>query len=206
LAETTLYLTRHGQTEWNLLKKMQGHQDSPLTELGVLQAEWLHKRLESVSFDAVYSSSSPRALRTAQIVAGNSRGSITQMDELKEINMGLWEGQQIDLIQERYAKEYFEFFNSPHLYQPTGSGETYQELLDRSKIAIDRILSLYQGGNVLIVTHRITLKTILGYYGNKTLEQLASLSDIESTSLSKISIKDDIPSIEMYGDISHYDQ
>jgi len=90
------------------------------------------------------------------------------------------------------------------LYQPTGSGETYQELLDRSKVAIDQILSLYQGGNVLIVTHRITLKTILGYYGNKTLEQLVNLSDIESTSLSKILIKDDIHSIEMYGDISHY--
>ncbi|MFD2882332.1 histidine phosphatase family protein [Paenibacillus rhizoplanae] len=56
---TTVYITRHGQTEWNVQKRMQGHQDSPLTPLGVQQAEWLSKSLLDVHLDAVYASSSP---------------------------------------------------------------------------------------------------------------------------------------------------
>ncbi|WP_235206697.1 histidine phosphatase family protein [Paenibacillus tyrfis] len=69
--QTTMYLTRHGQTEWNSKKKMQGHLDSPLTDYGMQQAEWLKERLENVHFDAIYSSSSPRAFNTARIVSGN---------------------------------------------------------------------------------------------------------------------------------------
>ncbi|MCE5172365.1 histidine phosphatase family protein [Paenibacillus profundus] len=204
MTETILYLTRHGQTEWNVDKRMQGHKDSPLTSLGVLQAEWLQKRLKTIPFDAVYSSSSPRALRTAQIAAGGNHATIMPMDELKEINMGLWEGRRIEFIQEHHAQEYVDFFNKPHLYQPTGSGETYMQLMNRVIPAIDGILSKHQGEKVLIVTHRLTLKTIMGYYGNKELYELSSLPDIESTSLCRISVKKNVPSIEMYGDTSHY--
>ncbi|WP_275100846.1 histidine phosphatase family protein [Paenibacillus dendritiformis] len=90
------------------------------------------------------------------------------------------------------------------MYQPTGLGETYEQLISRVIPAIDSIISRHQGETVLIVTHRITLKTIMGYYGNKTVQELGSLPDIQSTSLSKISIEDPIPMIEMYGDTSHY--
>lgn len=204
MTETILYLTRHGQTEWNVEQRMQGHKDSPLTSLGVLQAEWLQQRLKPIHFDAVYSSSSLRALRTAQIAAGSNHVTIKPIDELKEINMGLWEGQRIDFIQKHYAQEYFDFFNQPHLYKPTGSGETYKELINRVIPAIDSILSEHKGQKVLIVTHRLTLKTIMGHYGNKELNELSTLPDIESTSLSRISVKENVPSIEMYGDTSHY--
>lgn len=204
MTKTILHLTRHGQTEWNLEKRMQGHKDSPLTSLGVLQAEWLQERLKAVQFDAVYSSSSPRALRTAQIVAGDNRSPVRPIDELKEINMGLWEGQQIEIIEKQYAQAYFDFFNNPHLYQPTGTGETYAQLMNRVIPAIDTILAKHTGEKVLIVTHRITLKTIMSYYGNIKLNAFASLPDIESTSLCKISVEQNIPHIEMYGDTSHY--
>ncbi|CAH8771176.1 histidine phosphatase family protein [Paenibacillus dendritiformis] len=204
MAKTTLYLTRHGQTEWNVEERMQGHKDSPLTSLGVLQAEWLQQRLEPVPLDAVYSSSSLRAWRTARIVTGNKQVSIRPMDELMEINMGLWEGQHIEFIENQFAQQYFHFFNSPDLYQPTGIGETYEQLISRVIPAIDSIISRHQGKTVLIVTHRITLKTIMGYYGNTKLHELGSLPDIQSTSLSKISIEDHVPMIEMYGDTSHY--
>lgn len=204
LAKTTLYLTRHGQTEWNVEERLQGHKDSPLTSLGVLQAEWLQQRLAPVPLDAVYSSSSLRAWRTARIAAGNKQVSIRPMDELMEINMGLWEGQHIEFIENQFAQQYFHFFNRPDLYQPTGFGETYEQLIGRAIPAIDSIISGHQGETVLIVTHRITLKTIMGYYGKKTLHEFGTLPDIQSTSLSKISIEDHIPMIEMYGDTSHY--
>ncbi|BFH13723.1 histidine phosphatase family protein [Paenibacillus melissococcoides] len=204
MAKTTLYLTRHGQTEWNVEERMQGHKDSPLTSLGVLQAEWLQQRLEPVRLDAVYSSSSLRAWRTARIAAGHKQVSIRPMDEFMEINLGLWEGQHIEFIENQFGQQYLHFFNRPDLYQPTGCGETYEQLISRVIPAIDSIISRHQGETVLIVTHRITLKTIMGYYGNKTLHELGSLPDIQSASLSKISIENRVPTIEMYGDTSHY--
>lgn len=67
---TRLYLTRHGETEWNVIHRMQGSKDSPLTELGVRQAESLKAVLDTVPIDAVYASPSPRAMRTAEISCG----------------------------------------------------------------------------------------------------------------------------------------
>ncbi len=66
---TQVILIRHGQTEWNQQRRMQGHSDSPLTGKGVRQAQLLGKRLASMSFDALYSSDSGRAHHTARCVA-----------------------------------------------------------------------------------------------------------------------------------------
>ncbi|NEN82299.1 histidine phosphatase family protein [Paenibacillus elgii] len=202
--QTTMYLTRHGQTEWNSKKKMQGHLDSPLTDYGMRQAEWLKERLESVHFDAIYSSSSPRAFHTARIVSGNRPVPISTLDSLKEINMGLWEGQQIDQIQQQFPIPYDHFFNEPHLYRPTGHGESYSELLERTIPALNRILEEHQGQQVLIVTHRITLKVIMSYFLGKQLHEIGDMPDIHPTALCKIIMNDEVPKIELYGDTSHY--
>ncbi|MBU7317152.1 histidine phosphatase family protein [Paenibacillus oleatilyticus] len=202
--QTTLYLTRHGQTEWNLNKKMQGHLDSPLTDYGMRQAEWLKERLENIQFDAIYSSSSPRAVSTAQILSGNRPLPISTLDSLKEINMGLWEGQQIDWIQQQFPVQYDLFFNDPHLYRPTGHGESYSELLERTIPALNHILAEHQGQQVLIVTHRITLKVIMSYFLGKPLHEIGSMPDIHPTALCKMIMNNDVPKVELYGDTSHY--
>lgn len=202
--QTTLYLTRHGQTEWNLNKKMQGHLDSPLTDYGMRQAEWLKERLENIQFDAIYSSSSPRAFSTAQILSGNRPLPISTLDSLKEINMGQWEGQQIDWIQQQFPVQYDLFFNEPHLYRPTGHGESYSELLERTIPALNHILAEHQGKQVLIVTHRITLKVIMSYFLGKPLHEIGSMPDIHPTALCKMIMNNDVPKVELYGDTSHY--
>ncbi|GIP31741.1 histidine phosphatase family protein [Paenibacillus sp. J2TS4] len=202
---TTLYLTRHGQTEWNLEKKMQGHKDSPLTQYGIQQAEWLQERLGNVHWDAVYCSSSPRALSTAQILLGNNRPvPIVSLDSLKEINMGLWEGQRIEHIQQQFPLPYEQFFNEPHLYRPAGYGETYADLLERTIPAIEGILTKHRGEQILVVTHRITLKVIMSYYMNKALHEIGEMPDIYPTALCKITINKDTPQVDLYGDTSHY--
>ena len=71
-AVTWLYLTRHGQTEWNVENRFQGGTDSPLTEKGIRQAEYLAKRLRGISFESIYSSPAGRALRTAEILPRRS--------------------------------------------------------------------------------------------------------------------------------------
>lgn len=202
--QTTIYLTRHGQTDWNSKKKLQGHLDSPLTDYGMRQAEWLKERLENVHFDAIYSSSSPRAFHTARIISGNRPASISTLDSLKEINMGLWEGQQIDHIQQQFPIPYDHFLNEPHLYRPTGHGESYSQLLERTIPAIDHILAEHKGQQVLIVTHRITLKVIMSYFMGKPLHEIGGMPDIHPTALCKIIVDNDVAKVELYGDTSHY--
>ncbi|MEC0090972.1 histidine phosphatase family protein [Paenibacillus macquariensis] len=202
--DTTLYLTRHGQTEWNLVKKMQGHMDSRLTQSGVQQAEWLGERLSSVSFDAIYCSSSPRAITTAGMISGNRSTEIVKLDSLKEINMGLWEGQHIEQITQDFPIPFDQFFNEPHLYQPTGQGESYSELIERVLPAIQDILTKHKGHQVLIVTHRITLKAIMSYFMNKQLHEIGIMPDIHPTALCKVTIHNDVLNVDLYGDTAHY--
>lgn len=200
--ETTLYLTRHGQTEWNLTKKMQGHKDSPLTPSGIQQAEWLRERLSPVPFDVIYCSSSPRAITTAGIIAGNR--SAMKLDSLREINMGLWEGQRIEQITQDFPTQFSQFFNEPHLYQPTGQGESYSDLITRTLPTIQDILMKHKGQQVLIVTHRITLKAIMSYFMKKKLHEIGAMPDIHPTALCKVTVNNEVLTVDLYGDTSHY--
>lgn len=113
MTKTVFYLTRHGQTEWNLQKRMQGHQNSALTALGEQQAEWLRDRLEVENLGAIYSSTSPRALHTAQILRGKRSLPIHQQVSLMEINMGSWEGMNTDQIQLESPLQYSHFSPDP---------------------------------------------------------------------------------------------
>jgi probable phosphoglycerate mutase len=204
MTTTTIYFVRHGQTHWNLEQKMQGHMDSPLTPEGKRQASRLHDRLKTVTFDAIYSSPSPRALATAQIICGSTSESIMKLDELKEIHMGLWEGQSVATIQNEHTAEWDHFFNNPHIYRATGQGETFSELLNRAVMAVERILVECKGETVLVVSHRMTLKTLINHYYGMKLSDMGNLPDVPSASLSKITIHNSHPYIELYGDVSHY--
>ncbi|MEE1541372.1 MAG: histidine phosphatase family protein, partial [Paludibacteraceae bacterium] len=98
---TKIYLCRHGETEWNVVKRMQGQNNSNLTELGVSQAKALGKRLEDIDIDIIYSSSCQRALDTAMHARGNRDLQIIAEDDLREINLGNWEGLLFSEAEER---------------------------------------------------------------------------------------------------------
>ncbi len=89
-----IYLFRHGQTEWNLLHKMQGHRDIPLNETGLNEARELHQKVSNVtktlSSFAVYSSDLKRAHETCKIVLPHK--DIVLNDQLREIDIGMMEG------------------------------------------------------------------------------------------------------------------
>ncbi|OMC95074.1 MULTISPECIES: histidine phosphatase family protein [Paenibacillus] len=204
MTKTVLYLTRHGQTEWNLQKRMQGHQNSALTALGEQQTEWLRDRLQVENLGAIYSSTSPRALHTAQILRGKRSLPIQQQVSLMEINMGSWEGMNTDQIQLESPLQYSHFFTRPDLYIPLTSGETYKQLEERVVPTMERIINDNVGLEVLIVTHRMTLKVIMAYFLNKSLQEIGELPDILSTALCKVTLTDNNTTIDLYGDTSHY--
>lgn len=89
-----IYVIRHGQTLFNYLKRVQGWSDSPLTDLGILQAEAVGKHLSSVSFDAIYTSDLKRAVDTAKIISDkqSTEISIQISSLLREAYYGGFEG------------------------------------------------------------------------------------------------------------------
>jgi probable phosphoglycerate mutase len=201
---TRLYLTRHGQTEWNIEGRMQGSQDSPLTELGINQAIQLGRRLKDTKIDVVYSSSSGRAYNTAKLILGDRQINIIPMDELMEMNFGLWEGMTFDVIKEHHLEQYEAFWNTPHLLKEF-PGETFEELILRGVAAINKIISDNEGKDILIVAHALTVKAILSHFENLPLEKLLDDRIIHPTSLTIVEINQDKYEIIKYADTSHYD-
>lgn len=199
-----LFLTRHGQTEWNVAKRFQGSLDSSLTELGVRQAELLSYRLADEKFDAIYSSHLNRAYRTAQIVSGNREIEIIKDEDLAEMRLGDWEGLKHDEIIEKYSKEYELFWNKPHLYKAS-SGEGYSDLKKRVIGCLERIIKENDGKNVLIVTHTVVIKQIMAYFEGRPLEKLWDIPYIHPTSLSVIEIDNDIVDVKLHADVSHFE-
>jgi len=197
---TQIYITRHGQTEWNIERRVQGSLDSPLTQIGIEQAKQLKERLNKISFNAVYSSPKKRALDTAGILS-NDPSKIKVMDDLREMSFGKLEGQLFDELGELYPDTFGHLFNAPHLYTPM-DGETYEEVTTRAIKCIEAIVESHPNEKVLVVAHGITVKAIMTYYEKRELKYFWKEPIIHQTSLSLIEFNEHA-NIKLYGDISH---
>ncbi|NLY75174.1 MAG: histidine phosphatase family protein [Firmicutes bacterium] len=203
---TRLYLTRHGQTEWNIVHRMQGQQDSPLTELGKKQAKWLGDRLHDVGLDVIFSSSSGRAIRTAEIIRGTRKIPVILSDNLREISLGAWEGMLHTEVERIYPEEHRNFWHFPHQYQPVAGGETFAQLYSRVSNEVEKIISNYTGKNILIVAHATVLKMLMAYFENKGLKDLWTGPFMKSTCLNLVEIENGHREVIFEGDISHYQE
>lgn len=198
----TLYITRHGETEWNREMRLQGWKDSELTENGVENAVCLGKALKEISIDAVYSSPSNRTAMTTRLICGDRNIPIIFDDLLKEINMGVWEGNTQSTIEENHPEEFHNFWNAPHNYKPIG-GETFLELYERVQKAINRIITNHQSGNILIVTHTVVIKCLCLFFKNAPIENVWAPPYIYDTSLTVVEVDGNDYRILIEGDISH---
>lgn len=177
--------------------------DSSLTELGELQASRLGQALSQVRFDLIYSSPSYRTVRTAEIIRGDREIPILTDARLREIGMGSWEGRLASDIREEWPEEYHAYWNIPALYRATNGGETFHEVAERVVAFLHELLSNNEGKTILIVTHTVTLKFIMGYFESRPLERICEPPFIHPTSLSQIAIQNGAWSIKKYGDMSH---
>lgn len=200
---TTLYITRHGETEWNTEGRMQGWNDSPLTELGISQAQWLYQRLKDMNFDAIYSSPAGRAYKTAEILKGKKNTEIIAHDALREINLLQWEGLDQEAIKEIDGEQFYNFWKAPHLYKPI-TGEDFMQLQNRVTNGIREIVKKHKNETILIVTHTMTLKALIAGIENKPISTIWDPPFIKQTSLTILEIDEDITNLKMYADDSHH--
>jgi len=156
-----IYLARHGQTDWNAQRRLQGATDTHLNAAGRAQAETLAVRLAGVKFDAVYSSMLARTRETAAIVHG--RVPIDSLADLDERSLGKFQGFVVDSDSVATA-EYRRRITA--LGDSLDGGETLEHQLARVTRALDWIRRRHPSGAVLIVAHGLTnqlvLKALLG--------------------------------------------
>ena len=190
-----LHLIRHGQTEWNTQRRIQGQLETELDADGRDQATTRGKTFVDMPLHAVYSSSSVRTRQTTELILGNRTDSVVFRDELKEINLGVWQGRfwsdiestDPDMVQSLiYAKPDFN----------VEGAESYYDLQRRGVKAIERILSDHQDApsdsNILVVSHGALLKTIIAHYTNVPLSDLPSYPSLPNCCHSILQYKDNV--------------
>ena len=195
-----LYIVRHGETEWNTAKKLQGWQNSDLTKKGIRGAKLLRKRLEDINFDYIYSSPQTRALETAEYIKKEDEKLII-LDEIKEMGFGEWEGLEKEKLEIQYREEYYNFWNKPHIYKTSG-GESFEELYKRIEVGLNKIIK-NGGENVLLVSHGVVIKSIQSMVKGHSLEELWTPPFLENTSLTVLELEDDKLKMILDADTSH---
>ncbi|MDD2335449.1 MAG: histidine phosphatase family protein [Geobacteraceae bacterium] len=159
-----VFLLRHGDSRQDHLKRYVGHTDTILNEKGRAQAEVLCRELAGISFSRLYCSTLQRSVETAKLIAGKGMAVVTQVPELCEISMGLWDGRSMEEVQSAYPDEYRRRGDDPAHHSAPG-GESFAELQDRVIPAFEKILRDSEGP-VLIVGHagvnRVLLAHLIG--------------------------------------------
>lgn len=155
-----IYLVRHGQTLFNTQGRIQGQQDSPLTETGIATTQKTALALKDKGITTIVSSCLGRAQQTSQILAQNLGAKIVLDERLNEIRLTPWEGRRKqDLIKEN-NQEYISYITKPHQYTSTLC-EEFGHLMQRTYACLCDVVERYKGETLLLVSHEIALRTLL---------------------------------------------
>lgn len=176
--------------------------DSPLTFRGIRQAQALARRLENTTFGRIYTSPSPRAVHTAEILRTHRDIPLVRDACLFEMDLGLWEGRTRKELQRDHPVDYDRFWNYPDQFQPQ-KGESFFEVHQRALAFVNRIRRLYSGHNILIVTHAVVLKCLITHFMGKPLRALWEEPYVHGASLTVVNLSDRNPRIEVCADTSH---
>ena len=203
-----VYLVRHGETQWNAERRIQGQSDSPLTAKGELQAVQVGERVRTYGITHVIASDLGRTQRTAEIIADACGCGVTLDARLRELDMGILEQRHLDSLSAQEEEWRRLVVNGT----PNGripEGESMQELSERMHAGLAACLNLPAGSRPLLVSHGIALgclvSTILGLpaHAERRLR-------LRNCSISRVDFQESqwlAPGwvVETAGDISHLD-
>lgn len=204
----TIYLVRHGQTDWNNQGLYQGHTNVPLNDLGLKQAKAVAEVLKPVHFDSIIASDLDRARITAEYIYKGRSVSFKTDKRLQEINFGEWEGLTYDQIEAKWPNGIFTMYRSPEkLSLP--KGETFKEVQTRAWSAVhDEMGEVGEDKTILVVAHGGTNRTIICKILNLPLHYSWNFSQ-GNTSITKLqyfgSGEDDHNILNFLNDTKHLD-
>ena len=166
-----LHLIRHGETDWNAMRRVQGQMESRLSEQGRQQASQLAVQLRDFPISRIYCSSSLRTRETADILFSESAAEISYHDDLREIYLGPWEGNLYDELAEQDPDQFNFFWHQPDRFFLPGA-ETFSQLQQRGLNALAGILPETNHAEVAIVSHGALIKSLLCHFEGRHLSRL----------------------------------
>ena len=201
---TRLFLVRHGATQLSAEDRFAGSINPDLSEEGIFQAERLAVRLEDDQITAVYCSPMLRTVHTAAILAKPHHLTPIQRDGLREISHGHWEGKRRADVEKECPEEYAAWEEDPFTFAPQ-DGEAGVNVIARALPVIREIVLKHRGENVLVVSHKATLRllisSLLGFDARGYRDRL----DQSPACLNVIDLKDPVRArLMLFNDVSHY--
>lgn len=171
-----LYIVRHGETEWNVIKRFQGQLNTPLTEKGIKKLKETGKKLENVLFDEVYTSELGRTVASAEIILNENNGyknnklELQKLAELNEVYFGVWQGLTYEEVFLKYPEEADNYFYNVKNYNAENvEAEKLEDALERFLKGINKILDSHESGNILVVTHGTVFEMFMNYVANDSI-------------------------------------
>jgi broad specificity phosphatase PhoE len=197
-----LILVRHGETQWNKEKRIVGHTEIELNEVGRSQVMQLARVLSGETVSAIYSSPLRRARQTAEEIARVHHLDIRVEDALKEFDAGDMNGMTILEVSERYG-DFFDRWmeGTPGLRMP--GGESISDLKQRAWPTVERIVQNHRDEAVIVVSHTITILTIVNSALGMSLENFRRLR-LEVGSISVLEFGKRGASLLRFNDTCHW--
>ncbi|MDX2214893.1 MAG: histidine phosphatase family protein [Oculatellaceae cyanobacterium bins.114] len=197
-----LYLLRHGETTYSRSGGYCGDLDPDLTPEGEEMAKGFAEAYHTVPWDAVYVSPMKRTIATAKPLCDAVGLDMQLRDGLKEIRYGEWEGKTQEYVKEHYLDDYIRWMTEPAWNAPTG-GETAVEIASRASLVIAEIEGKCSNGNVLVVSHKATIRIILCTLLGIDLGRYRDRINALAASVSIVKFGEHGPLLEVLGDRHH---
>jgi broad specificity phosphatase PhoE len=203
---TRVFMVRHGATVLSAEDRFAGVTDVDLSDEGREQARRLSERLSAEKIAAVYASPLDRTVETARILAAPHNLPVKTCDGFREISHGHWEGMKRREVEEKFPEEMAEWEKDPYTFAPTG-GESGLAVTARALPALIDLVREHPGENILIVSHKATIRlllsSLLGFDPRRYRDNL----DQKPAALNIVDFRDPIRArLTLFNDISHYDK
>jgi len=160
---TVIFFVRHGQTEWNKIRRWQGQTDIPLSEAGILQAQEVAQHLKDHTFDVIISSDLLRAAQTAAIINEHHKHEIKLEPLLREQHHGIAQGLMRDEVPQRFCHVEHKPLGQPEPEYLIPQAETYVQLVDRASKVLHHIIDTHAGKTVLLIAHGGLIRSLIRY-------------------------------------------
>ena len=200
---TRFCLVRHGETDWNAERRLQGHTDIELNARGIAQAKQMAHALKRINlvFDVLYTSDLRRAAMTAKAIEDVYKTSAITSVALRERHLGALQGLKTDEAPELEPKLWPTHL-SRNIHENLRTGESIQQFADRIHLALEQIRKQHLGKTILIVSHGGALDMMYRIASNQTLDSEKAVT-VPNASLNWISHDGAEWKVDSWADTSH---
>ncbi len=197
-----LYFLRHGETTFSQSGNFCGETNAELTQEGVQMAEAFADVYKKFKWEAVYASPMKRTVATAKPFCDATGIDMQLRDGLREGSYGEWENRSKSFAEENYAENYVKWLTEPAWNAPKG-GETAVDIANRSMPVIAEIQDKHPQGNVLVVSHKATIRIMLCSLLGIDLGRYRYRINILVASVSMVTFDVHGPLLQILGDRYH---